>query len=62
MVDHDHGDVVITDGDDSEAEYWRDQDNLMLGEEHGEDYDEDEVIKRWEVLMTIVSRNNHIQS
>jgi hypothetical protein len=63
MVDHDHGDVVMTDGDDSEAneaEYWRDQDNL--GEEHGKDYNEDEVIKRREALMTIVSRNNHVQS
>jgi hypothetical protein len=30
MVD---GDVVMIDGDDSEAEYWRDQDNIMLEEE-----------------------------
>jgi hypothetical protein len=40
------GDVVMIDGDDSEVEYWRDQDNIMLEEEHDKDYNElDEVRK-----------------
>jgi hypothetical protein len=48
------GDVVMIDDDDSEAEYWRDQDNIMLEEEHDEDYNElDEVRKQREALMTL---------
>jgi hypothetical protein len=31
MVNHD-GDVMTDDDDDSEAEYWRDQDDLMVEE------------------------------
>jgi hypothetical protein len=60
MANHD-GDVVMTDGDDSEAEYWRGQDDPVVEEEHDEDYNMDEAIKRWEALMTIVSRDNRIQ-
>jgi hypothetical protein len=45
------GDFVMANGDDSEAEYWRDQDDPMPEDEH----DEDEATECREALITIVS-------
>jgi hypothetical protein len=50
-----NGDFVMANGDDSEAQYCRDQDDPMPEDEH----DEDEATERREALITIqvVSRN-----
>jgi hypothetical protein len=47
------GDFVMANGDESEAEYWRDQDDPMPEDEH----DKDEATERREALITIVSTN-----
>ena len=47
------GDIVMGEDDDSEAEYWKDQDEPFLEDER----DEDEAVKRREALMTKPARS-----